>query len=99
MLLKIIWDSCLNSFAPKNISFQQILSSRGAGIGSPLVAPKSWILDSKSPAPKNSCARMKQKQRCPWLLEGKTKYLSGYCPVSFSVIIPESLVLYIQYGQ
>lgn len=41
MLLKIIWDLCMNSFAPKNIPLQQILSSWGTGIDSPLVAPKS----------------------------------------------------------
>lgn len=41
MLLKIIWDLWLNSFAPKNIPLQQILSSWGTGIDSSLVSPKS----------------------------------------------------------
>lgn len=41
MLLKIIWDLRMNSFAPKNISLHLILSSWGTGIDSPLVAPKS----------------------------------------------------------
>lgn len=41
MLLKIIWDLCMNSFAPKNIPFHLILSSWDIGIDSPLVAPKS----------------------------------------------------------
>lgn len=39
----------MNSFAPKNISLQQILSSWDTGTDSPLVAPKPSGFAFKSP--------------------------------------------------
>lgn len=85
MLLKIIWDSCMNSFAPKNSrSAPKISRFSVPGVQEQTVhwqQQSLWVWIQKPKLPK-TCAIMKWGQ-CPWSLEGKTKYLPSYSTVIF----------------